>query len=251
VAFAEMISLMIIPRALRTYHGSNNTHGYVRGFKGTEGDFRNTVERIPGNRKGAPNPGDPGVIKTQDDTFEHTPENATFKNIQRWEGRFGLPSTTMAGNGEGGFSKRTSDQFIAVYFTFRAISDCVPWDLTTKTASEAEVEFPARVSDPEDIWPPDTPQLPEPADLLNPFGIGSPRLRNPNPRWPFRVLDNQPPSNPGEYPKEWNLERRGPQPDDEEISWPFGGRYRTPRIPIILFDYSSTSETDSKIVGTH
>ena len=158
-------SFIRIPRELRTFIGSNNTHGHV----------------LPGGVQGMH--GQPGFSRNDND--------ATYNNAQRWHGRFSLPSGTLVGvrlpgsdaNSEVHMVPKTFDQYIAVYMTFRTWNgEGALWDLTTLTNSmdnpvstngmpDFQVEIPpftpahpnlpdGVIIAPEVFWPPHRPRRP-------------------------------------------------------------------------------------------
>lgn len=207
-------SLLIIPQDLRTHIGYNNTYGNVQGF---------------GEANKIPDPDDPTrIIATRVGAPDAaiSAGNTTYTNAQRWHARFGLPSTTTVSDNSGKFAKKTEDQFIVTYFTFRARStNRVPWDLTTKTSTDAETEYTAD-------------------DVSTEEGNPSVERKREKPRISFEIPNYRTPSQSRSRWGRYNWNRRG---SDETST----SRIRTPRVPIVVFDYSNDSSTDSEIVGTH
>jgi hypothetical protein len=143
----------------------------------------------------------------------------------------------MVGAGSGDdvrFARRTSGQFIVTYFTFIATSrpGTVPWDLTTTTGTDAQVEAPV---DNRRIFYDDGDYGQYPPDG---------NIANPNPRMPFIIPNYRTPAQwvpPGTTEKALQI----------KATHGLTGISLNLAIPIVVFDYSDDSSSDAHLVGTH
>lgn len=195
-------SFINIKQPLRTWQGSSFT-------KGRTGEGADWVNLISSNN-----------------------QDESWKNVQRWHGRFSLPRTTKvisASNlASSKFEGSTTDQMISTSFAFRTNSCNTLWDLAIFTNTSV-VPGTNGLPDYPGGWD-DTPKgyvpgIPDVIKNRRPWNWGS---------WTWVRRPHDPSVPPGSKP----LEPPNHFPND-------------PGTPIIVVDYSNPAQSDSVTIGTH